>query len=86
MLERLAALYATLKGTKVIATQVTNDRITFVVEAGGKFTMSEDELKEQIEKLTPRKEAGSDGAGVPAPLLKAAAPPAKTKTRNKKGA
>lgn len=51
MLEKLAKLYATLKGTTVIASSDHGETITFVLESGPKLTKTEDELNTEIAQM-----------------------------------
>lgn len=62
-MEQLADLYAQLKGTKVIASRIEGNSITFVLESGAKLTMSTRQLEEEIAGLSaPGLETGSPAA------------------------
>jgi len=50
-MEHLAERYAKLKGTKVIASWLHENSITFVLESGPKLTMSTRQLEEAIAEL-----------------------------------
>ena len=82
MLEALADKLAELKGKKVIASSITDNRITFVLEAGPKLSFNEAELTAALEDparellgLLPLRRVGSDllleelGDGAPVDLV-----------------
>ena len=53
----LANTYAKLKKTTIIAYDLKEDgTIVFVIEAGGKYKMTKDELEKAIKDLTPHAE------------------------------
>jgi hypothetical protein len=53
----LANTYAKLKKTTIIAYDLKEDgTIVFVIEAGGKYKMTKDELEKAIKELAPTKE------------------------------
>jgi hypothetical protein len=53
----LANTYAKLKKTTIIAYDLKEDgTIVFVVEAGGKYKMTREELEKAIEELSPHAE------------------------------
>lgn len=51
LMEQLAERYAELKGTAVIASNITGNSITFVLESGPKLTMSTRQLEEAIAEM-----------------------------------
>ena len=55
-MEHLAERYAKLKGTKVIASWLHENSITFVLESGPKLTMSTRQLEEAIAELKASKD------------------------------
>ena len=57
----LANTYAKLKKTTIIAYDLKEDgTIVFVVEAGGKYKMTKEELEKAIRDLTPHEEHVSE--------------------------
>jgi len=88
-MEQLAERYAKLKGTKVIATWIHENSITFVLESGPKLTMSTRELEEAIAKLEAEllksEEVGSVGSPSTASLFMEAPPEVVAKPKPKKG-